>query len=354
MRSFQASTGVILSHISFKMALPAGSGFGVERAFRIASIAFRRQNLWRPHWSRHMMQSWQSLNELSSEVIRCPAALNGSAGDTEKQAQNGELLRSNARITEFAHAVAHDLREPLRTISMFSELLIHEAVLDAQGKQFAQLIVDGIARMSALFEGLRSFAISGHDEPSQPVDLTHVLTNVMQDLGHALAASGAVVTVDPMPIVCGNESHLSRVFQNLLANAIKYRSDAPVEIHVTATRLGADWVIKVHDNGVGVAPEHHDRIFELFQRLHGPEVPGAGVGLAICKKVVEAMGGAIWVESELMTGSTFCFRIPGMERIGVDTAAGADPRRDEMRAGSLPVFSQTNPLHAPITQAASK
>jgi light-regulated signal transduction histidine kinase (bacteriophytochrome) len=299
------------------------------------------------------MQSCQSLNEHSSEVFPCSAALNLSAHNTDKQAQNGEILRSNARITEFAHAVAHDLREPLRTISMFTELLTHEAVLDPQCKQFAQLIVDGIARMSALFDGLRSFAVSGQDEPSQLVDLTHVLTNVLQDLGYALAASGAVVTVDPLPFVRGNESHLSRVFQNLLANAIKYRSDAPVEIHVTATRLEAEWVISVHDNGVGIAPEHHDRIFELFQRLHGPEIPGAGVGLAVCRKVVEAMGGAIWVESKPMAGSTFCLKIPAVEE-GVSTAVGADPRRDEMRAGSLAVFSQTNPLHAPMTRAASK
>jgi light-regulated signal transduction histidine kinase (bacteriophytochrome) len=196
---------------------------------------------------------------------------------------------------------------------MFTELLIEEADLDARGKMQAQFIVDGVARMSALFEGLHTFAVRGFDDPPQPFDLGSAVAEVLDDLGHAIKTSGATVTVDPLPVVLGNEKHLVRVFQNLIVNAIKYRSDAPVEIHVTAERLGAEWIIKVRDNGIGIAPEHQDRVFGLFKRLHGPETPGAGIGLAICRKIIDAMGGAIWVEPAPRQGSIFCFTIAAMQ-----------------------------------------
>lgn len=235
--------------------------------------------------------------------------------DTSKAArrhgrgQMDKIVRSNARLEDFAYAVAHDLREPLRTISMFTELLIEEADLDPRGKMQAQFIVDSVARMSALFEGLHSFAVRGFDDPAETFDLGQALAEVLQDLGHAIRKSGAKVTVDPLPVVLGNKKHLVRVFQNLIVNAIKYRSEAPVEIHVAAERLGTEWIVKVRDNGIGIAPEHHERVFGLFKRLHGPETPGAGIGLAICRKIVDAMGGAIWLEPAPGSGSIFCFTI---------------------------------------------
>jgi len=225
------------------------------------------------------------------------------------QPEIDELARSDARLEDFAYAVAHDLREPLRTISMFTELLIEETELDANGKLHAQFIVDGVARMSALFEGLHAFAVSGFDDTAQPLDLGQVVAEVLQSLGHAIKTSDAVVTVEPLPLVQGNQKHLVRVFQNLIANAIKYRGAAPARIHVTAERLGTEWIIKVRDNGIGIPPEHYERVFRLFKRLHGPETPGAGIGLAICKKIVEAMGGAIWIEPAPGSGSIFCFSI---------------------------------------------
>jgi signal transduction histidine kinase len=117
------------------------------------------------------------------------------------------------------------------------------------------------------------------------------------------------VLVDPMPLVKGIEGNLLRVLQNLIVNAIKYRSERPIEIHVTAERSGAEWIIRVNDNGIGIAPEHRERIFGLLERLHGAEIPGAGMGLAICKKIIEAAGGVIWVESTSDSGSTFCFTV---------------------------------------------
>ena len=182
--------------------------------------------------------------------------------------------------------------------------------------------------MSALFEGLHGFAIRGFDGPAQPVDLSHVIDDVLQDLGHAITTGNAIVTVDPLPVVQGNEKHLLRVFQNLIVNAIKYRSEAPVEIHVTAERLGPAWVIKVKDNGVGIAPEQREQVFGLFKRLHGPDTPGAGIGLAICKKIVEAMGGAIWVELAPGPGSIFCFTISSAMEAGLNSATpGKTPAR---------------------------
>jgi len=236
----------------------------------------------------------------------------GEAVRNQGRRQSGELVRSNARLEDFAYAVAHDLREPLRTISMFTELLVEEADLDARGKMQAQFIVDGVARMSALFEGLHAFAVRGFDDPPRPFELSHAVAEVLQNLGHAIKTSDVTVTMDPLPVVLGNEQHLVRVFQNLIVNAIKYRSAAPVQIHITAERLGSEWIIKVRDNGVGIPPEHHERIFGLFNRLHGPETPGAGIGLAICRKIIDAMGGAIWMEPAPGSGSIFCFTIAEM------------------------------------------
>jgi PAS domain S-box-containing protein len=242
-------------------------------------------------------------------------------------------VRNNAQFQDFAYAIAHDFREALGTISMFTELLVRKTELDASGKELAHVIVAGVARMSALFEGLHGFAVRGSDDPPESLDLRRVVAEVLQNLAAAITASGAIVTVDPLPLVQGNQEHLLRVFQNLIANAIKYRSEAPVEIRVTAERLGPDWMIKVKDNGIGIAPEHHERIFRLLQRLHGPETPGAGIGLAICKKIIEAAGGSIWVESQAGSGSIFCFTIPAAQARGVeasstrDIAPGAGSRR---------------------------
>jgi len=249
-------------------------------------------------------------------VLNCREIGTDRGASAEEQAHTDDLNRSNARLEDFAYAVAHDLREPLRTISMFTEILIQEAEMDAHGAMMAQFIMNGVTRMAALFEGLHAFAVRGFDDPAQPLDLTVIVAEVLQDLGHAITISNATVTVEPLPFVQGNERQLVRVFQNLIANSIKYRSEAPIRIHVAAERLGQQWVIKVKDNGVGIAPENFDLVFGLFKRLHGPETPGAGIGLAICKKIIEAMGGVIWVESAPGLGSIFCFTIGAAEELG--------------------------------------
>jgi PAS domain S-box-containing protein len=259
-------------------------------------------------------------------VVNCRAISSTRKSAKEQEQRHArELVLSNARLDDCVYAVAHDFREPLRTISMFTSLLTRKTEMDPGGKLLAQYIVDGVARMSALLEGLHDFALRGFDSP-QPLELKHVVAEALQNLGHAIATSQAIVTVHPLPFVQGSQIQLLRVFQNLILNAIKYRSEMPVEINVTAEPIGHDWIIKVKDNGIGIAPEYQERVFGLLERLHGPEIPGAGIGLAICKKIIEAMGGAIWVESEVGSGSIFCFTIAAARETDKNSAAShADP-----------------------------
>lgn len=185
--------------------------------------------------------------------------------------------------------------------------------MDTDAKRVAKFIVDGAARMSTLVDDLLSFASTGMHEPLQCVDLQHAVAQATQNLALAIQASGAMVTVDRLPIVRSNEIHLVRLFQNLISNAVKYRGEGPVEIHVTAEQCGPGWVIRIEDNGLGIAPENQARVFMPFIRLANRDVPGTGLGLAVCKKIVEGLGGTICVESELGAGSTFCFTITAEE-----------------------------------------
>jgi PAS domain S-box-containing protein len=261
-------------------------------------------------------------------VLNCREISARKAVREQERQHIQELVRSNAELEDFAHAVAHDLREPLRTISMFTQLLVKEAPLEDHDKLLGDFIIDAVARMSALFEGLHAFALRGVDGHPQPVDLGLVVANVLQNLRHAIVTNNAAVLVDSLPHVLGNEKHLLRVFQNLIANAIKYRSEAPLEIHVSVEQLESDWVIRVKDNGIGISHEHHERVFQLLTRLHGPGSPGSGIGLAICKKIIESSGGRIWVESESGAGSTFCFTIAARTSTGYFTT-----RLDKTRVG---------------------
>jgi len=237
------------------------------------------------------------------------------AAEVEKQQYAEELARSNSELEEFAYTVAHDLREPLRTITVFTQLLTRRTQMDGDSKEMAKLIVDGAVRMSTLVEDLLSFASTGMPGEPKSVDLQQALAQAMENLTLDIQASGARVTVDALPRVRCNEIHLVRLFQNLISNAVKYRREGPPEIHATAEQRGPEWVIRIHDNGLGIAEEHQARVFKPFIRLANRDVPGTGLGLAVCKKIVEGLGGAIWVESELGVGSTFCFTIMAEEEI---------------------------------------
>jgi PAS domain S-box-containing protein len=256
------------------------------------------------------------------------------AAQVERQRQAEELARCNLRLEEFAYTAAHDLREPLRAISACTQMLVQQTQMDANAKQMAKFIVDGAARMSTLIDDLLSFASTGMQEPALCVDLQYVVALARQNLALPIKTSGAILTVDRLPIVQSNEIHLVRFFQNLISNAVKYRGEAPLKIHVTAEQRRPGWVIRVEDNGRGVAPEHQARIFMPFIRLANRDVPGTGLGLAVCKRIVEGLGGTIWVESELGAGSTFCFTIVAAEGISVPMfshAAGVERMAEAFR-----------------------
>ena len=248
------------------------------------------------------------------------------AAEVESQRHAEELARSNLRLEEFAYTAAHDLREPLRAISSYVAILLQKTQMEPNTKQMAKFIVDGAARMSTLIDDLLSFASTGVHAPPQRVDLQRAVAQATQNLAQAIKVSGALVTVDRLPAVRGNEIHLVRLFQNLISNAVKYGGgEEPAEIHVTGEQRGSDWVIRVADNGLGIAPENQARVFIPFIRLSDRDVPGTGLGLAVCKKLVEEWGGRIWIESELGAGSTFCFTIVAEEQgiLGPMLADGA-------------------------------
>jgi PAS domain S-box-containing protein len=226
----------------------------------------------------------------------------------EKQKKDAEeLARYNAELETFAYAATHDLREPLRTVSAFTELLVQRASCDEETEKYSRFILDSVAHMSRMLDDLLALTSLSSENPRERVDLRRAVEQATNYLERAIHESGASITVGPLPCVLGNESQLTGLMQNLLGNAIKYRGPEAVRIEVTAERMGAGWVVKVRDNGIGIAPAYRDQIFGLFKRLHQRSVPGTGIGLAICKKIVDGMGGRIWVESEPGKGSTFCF-----------------------------------------------
>src|SRR5579863_9496303 len=232
--------------------------------------------------------------------------------EQEKQEHAEEVARCNLRLEEFAYTAAHDLREPLRAISVYTELLIQETHQDAK-QAMAKFVVDGTTRMSALINDLLSFASTGKQEPPQYVEMERVLTQAMDNLAPSIRSSGATITVDRLPAVRGNEIQLVRLVQNLLSNALKYRSDTPLDVRVSSERRGLAWIIKIEDNGLGIAARDLVRVFTPFVRLVGREVPGTGLGLSVCKKIAEGLGGTIWVDSEVGVGSTFSFTIMAAE-----------------------------------------
>lgn len=246
------------------------------------------------------------------------------SAEAERRRHADQLVQSNLRLEEFAYTAAHDLREPLRAISGYTEMLVQETQMDAKAEQTAKFIVDGAARMSTLVDDLLSFASTGMHEAPRCVDLQHAVAQATLNLAPAIEASGAILTVGRLPIVRSNEIHLVRLFQNLISNALKYRAENPVQIYVTAEQRGPVWVISIGDNGIGIAAEHQTCVFMPFVRLVNRDVPGTGLGLALCKKIVESLGGTIWVESEPGAGSTFCLTIAAsQEGIAVHKAAAA-------------------------------
>jgi signal transduction histidine kinase len=230
------------------------------------------------------------------------------------EAALADLQRSNAELQQFTYIASHDLREPLRTVSTFTQLLTRKygQANDSEANELSGHILTAVRRMTDLLHDLLAFSWAGQNaaQLDEPANTENVLQNVMRALRAAIDESGAKITNGPLPPVWMQETHLAELLQNLLSNAIKYRGPNPPRISITAEPQGALYCFAVRDNGIGIAPEYSERIFRLFQRLHGREIPGTGLGLAICKKIVETYGGRIWVESDRGQGAVFYFTVP--------------------------------------------
>lgn len=230
------------------------------------------------------------------------------------KARTEELLRSNTELERFAYVASHDLREPLRMVTSYTQLLKkrYAGQLDSDADEFIEYAVDGAARMESLIEDLLAFSRVGSQGAAfARADLEETLALTLRGLEVALAESGAEVTSDPMPTLICDRTQVAQVFQNLIANAIKFHGEAPPRIHIGVVQGEDEWVFSVSDNGIGIEPEYFDRIFVIFQRLHTRhDYVGSGMGLAICKRIVERHRGRIWVESKPGEGATFYFSLP--------------------------------------------
>ncbi len=237
-----------------------------------------------------------------------------------------DLEQSNQELQQFAYIASHDLQEPLRMVTSYLQLLEqrYKGKLDASADDFIHFAVDGANRMRELIQGLLAYSrVETRGTPLQAVDSQAVLEQVLKDLQIAIAENQALVTHDPLPTVLADAIQLSQVFQNLISNAVKFRGDRRPAIHVGVENDDTEWQFSVRDNGIGIEPQHTERIFAIFQRLHTRhEYPGTGIGLAVCKRIVERHGGRIWVESEPGQGSTFFFTIPRQNRQDASRSSG--------------------------------
>jgi signal transduction histidine kinase len=224
-----------------------------------------------------------------------------------------ELARSNRELEQFAYMASHDLQEPLRMVATYTQLLAerYRGKLDENAERYIHYAVDGALRMQTLVRDLLAFSRVGRGSEQQPTDCNLVLQSVIANLQATIQETAARIIYDDLPNVMANGSELVQLFQNFIGNAIKFRSSVPPEIRITAAMNHTEWLFSVADNGIGIAPEHAEEIFVIFRRLHThQEYPGSGIGLAICKKIVEEYGGHIWVESQPGRGSKFNFTLP--------------------------------------------
>lgn len=250
------------------------------------------------------------------ELRRQAKALQQARCELESKA--AELARSNAELDQFASIVAHDLQEPLRMVSGYCALLErrYRGRLDEDADRLIACAREGVERMQRMIDGLLEYSrVNTRGRAPAPVDARAVFEQACADLRDLIATNQARVSCGNLPAVAADETQLLRLFENLISNAIKFRSEAPPQVHVTAQEYGRQWVFAVHDNGIGIEARDRERIFGIFQRLHSRSAyPGEGLGLAIARRIVERHGGRIWVESEPGRGSVFYFTLPAAAR----------------------------------------
>jgi signal transduction histidine kinase len=252
---------------------------------------------------------------LIDELLATQHMLERSHGELEKRVaeRTTELSQTNAELQRLAYVASHDLQEPLRNAANFALLLDarYKDRLDADGREFLKIIVSGVKHMRTLVDDLLSHSRVGAPPQLEPADCEALLRKVLSNFQSAIAEAGAGVTCDPLPVVQADTRQLEQVFTNLLSNAIKFRGQDPLRVHISVEERTGEWVFSVQDNGIGLAPRYAGQVFEMFERLHSQaEYPGTGIGLAICKKIIESHHGRIWVDSEEGRGARFSFALP--------------------------------------------
>ncbi|OGA23010.1 MAG: hypothetical protein A3I02_16665 [Betaproteobacteria bacterium RIFCSPLOWO2_02_FULL_67_26] len=280
--------------------------------FLVAVIIIARRS---HHGMADMLRLRFENTALIGELLAAQEKLRRSHEDLERRVgeRTAELSRTNAELQRFAYVASHDLQEPLRNAINFA-LLLEERYrerLDADGREFLQYIVSGVKQMRALVDDLLFHSRVGAPPRLAPTDCEALLTRVLSGFRTSIAESGAVVTHDALPVVQADAAQLAQVFVNLVSNAIKFRGSDPLRVHIGVEARDAEWVFSIRDNGIGIDPRYFEQIFDMFERLHSQaHYPGTGIGLAICKKVVESHHGRIWVDSEEGRGAAFLFTLP--------------------------------------------
>ena len=275
---------------------------------------------------------------LIGELLAAQGMLRRSHEELEKRVaeRTTELSETNAELQRLAYVASHDLQEPLRNTANFALLLDarYRDRLDADGREFLQIIVSGVKHMRTLVDDLLSHSRVGTPPQLEPTDCTAVMRKVLSNLQSAIDESGARVTCDALPVVLADARQIEQVFTNLLSNAIKFRGPDPLRVHVGFEARPDGWAFTVRDNGIGIAPRYAGQIFEMFERLHSQaEYPGTGIGLAICKKIIEGHHGRIWVDSEEGSGAAFSFALPRSGGRGAAPGGGSAADRDPAGRG---------------------
>jgi PAS domain S-box-containing protein len=289
---------------SWRRSIETGEPFHYQHRFRNAEGVYR----W--HLSR--------VRAMRDEQGNISMWIGSNTDIHEQKGKEEDLRLANEGLQQFAYSASHDLQEPIRNIAIYSEIIArrYDGKLGTEGQQFLGFLTEGGRRLATLIGDLLAYTKAGEVESDiAAVDASAVLENVLYNLTEAIRESGAAVTYDPLPEVRMSNVHLQQVFQNLIGNALKYRSEEPPRIHISAARQDAAWLFSVRDNGLGIDPKYKEKIFGVFKRLHHDQkYSGTGIGLAICQRVVERYGGRIWVESAPAGGSTFLFTVPERAR----------------------------------------
>jgi len=293
----------------WRQSIATGEPFRLEHRFRRADGKYR--------W--HLTRAHAMRDESGNITMWI-----GSNTDIHEQKEKEEeLRRANDDLRQFAYSASHDLQEPIRNVAVYSELIgrRYAEVLDEDGQQFLGFLRESGRRLATLVSDLLAYTVASMAELCETaVNSSAILENARETLAGAIRENQAIVTHGELPEVHMGAAHLHQVFQNLIGNALKYRSHAPPHIHVSAVQRGGMWCFSVRDNGIGIDPQYNDKIFGLFKRLHHDRtLSGTGIGLAICQRVVERYGGRIWVESEPGKGATFFFTVPANQPLSFAT-----------------------------------